>query len=490
MKDLSNYGEYELFSHLYDKIISREISAFSELRDYTVSITGNPKTKPVLLRAFELIKQLNWGFFASLSRTQHPKLWRELVLPDRQFIEAGDLKKTITISTLYAAMLDIHGYTKFCQDSRNNIALLHTLDRAITRDIQNICSQCNALSRREQGDNIVVIAASASDALTAALGIVDYFSNVKTLRNPQLNTLRSEDAASLPVFKISGGITGGKIPMIITEEGNLAGTLLNTAARLQSRSNELSPRESKVMLTKKVYLTAQEEHTAIFRDKELFFFDTGPIEFKGVLLPTCELIFNPKDAYKAQYQGELLSLIEAIKEGHWEQRVYLDLLSLMSKAAISMPRFKISLKQPIDGVMDITNELFDHTCKIASGVYCNDNDYFYAVELLSHCIQIMEATPDFDRLILDYARAVLDKYRTLLRRYEELIDKQVDANLVNIFDAQRLKVYNAASDSIGLYEKLRDAARNSPFMKKKELWKALIAQNREKLSVTIYSGKK
>jgi hypothetical protein len=110
----------------------------------------------------------------------------------------------------------------------------------------------------------VVVAASAADAITVTLAIFDYFSKTNVVNDPDIPTKRAGDATILPAFKLTGGITGGNtsVPLIITEQGNLAGFLLNSGARLQTRANELSPQESRVMITKQVQMSYVKENSA------------------------------------------------------------------------------------------------------------------------------------------------------------------------------------------------------------------------------------
>ncbi|MDR3148216.1 MAG: hypothetical protein LBU00_07570, partial [Treponema sp.] len=195
---------------MYDHVVSRELRTFSALMAFAEPILRSQRIYPVLMRVFELIKKLNWGFFANITPTTHKKLWKELVIPDKTFPEAGDLKRTLQISNLYISMLDIHGYTKFCQESRTNLSRLHTLDRVINHEIQQIAGQCQSVSRRERGDEIVVISAGATDALTVTLSIIDYFAKTSVVDDPAIPNKRvGDEANNLPVFKISAGITGG-----------------------------------------------------------------------------------------------------------------------------------------------------------------------------------------------------------------------------------------------------------------------------------------
>ncbi|MDR2144318.1 MAG: hypothetical protein LBP29_08115, partial [Treponema sp.] len=385
MKDFAEYSkttsEYELFSFFHDRIVNREIIAFSQLVNFAAPIIRDSRCHPVITRCFELIKQLNWGFFARINPTSHRKLWRELVIPDKNFPEAGDLKPTLQISNLYISMLDIHGFTKFCMDSRKNLSLMHTLDKAINHEIRHIADLCGSASRRERGDEIVVISASATDALMATLSIIDYFAKTSVVGDPNISTRRTGDAAILPVFKISAGITGGNTtsPLIMTEEGYLSGFLLNSGARLQTRANELSPRESRVMIAKQVYMSFQKENVlekcSLVKNKAVYFLDTGLIEFKGVQIPTCEVVFKEEDRYKEKFSEELVRLFGAIRENLWEQRIFLSLIELLSRVAVEMPKFNITPHSPILGMQSITNDSFKQLCRKAMVAYIHEEDY-------------------------------------------------------------------------------------------------------------------
>ncbi|MDR0877159.1 MAG: hypothetical protein LBN21_03835 [Treponema sp.] len=501
MKDLTEYNETvsdnELFSFLYDKILNREFVKFSQLKEYAAPVLRDKRSQPVIMRCFELIKRLYWGFFAGISLATHRRLWRELVIADKNFPEAGDLKDTLTVSNLYISMMDIHGYTKFCQDSRKNLSLQHTLDRAIYNEIQNISRQCGAVSQRERGDEIVLVAATATDALTATLGIIDFFSKTNVVDDLAIPTKRVGDTAVLPVFKMTAGITGGNTssPLIITEQGNLAGFLLNTGARLQTRANELSARESRVMVTKQVYMNFQKENVgekcSLARNNAVYFFDTGMIEFKGVQLPSCEAVFKPEDRYKENFSEEMVRLFGSIKENLWEQRIFMDMMELISKAAREMQPFNVTPLKPISGMQTITNDSVVQLCNIGLKAYLHDEDYITAVEILHNFINIIEMIPSFDRLVLDYIKGITDKYDILLDSYNKSIDKEIDDKAATIFTGNYYKTWQAAKNATVIYEKLKGIGRKSnAITKKKALWYNLIKKYQEKMVFTLHSGKK
>jgi len=501
VKNIGEYNsgmtEYEFFSFLYDKIISKEVTAFSKLRELIAPAIKDKWTHPVIMRAFQLLKSLNWGFFAAISPTTHKKLWKEIIIPDRDFPEAGDLKKTLQISNLYIAMLDIHGYTKFCMESRKNLSMMHNLDWAIENEIRRISTQCGAISQRERGDEMVVVAASAKDAVMVTLCIIDYFGKTDIVRDPDVPTKRTGNAENLPIFKISAGITGGNTqsPLIITERGNLSGFLLNSGARLQTRANELSPKESRVMIAKQVMMNYEKENAVeqcvLARNNAIYFFDTGHIEFKGVMIPTCEIVFMESERYKEKFAPEMNRLMESIDQNLWEQRIFADILALMVKAAAVMPAFSVTPQVQIDNIQTITNDSLVHLGKKAMAAYLREEDYNLAVTLLHDFVEIVEMIPSFDRLILDYLKGISAKYTMLLDMYNENISRQIEEKSSGIFLSNYATAWAAAKKGVSMHAKLCEMGKNSELVaKKKNLWCFLIKQNQKELEFSMYAGKK
>jgi len=501
VKDLTEYtestSEYELYSFLSDKAVSKEISRFSHLKKLCEPILKSQRTHPVIMRVFEVIKQLNWGFFAEMKKETHSRLWRELVIPDSKFPDAGDLKDTLQISNLYIAMLDIHGYTQFCMDSRKNLSMMHTLDWAMNTGARRISAACQAISQRERGDEVVVVAATATDALTVTLAIMDFFAKTNVVDNPKIPTKREGNVDALPLFKISAGITGGNTqsPLIITEQGNLSGFLLNSGARLQTRANELSGKESRIMVAKQVYMNYMKENEKdpcnLFRNNTVYFLDTGQIEFKGVQIPSCEAVFKSEDMYKEKFSEEMIQLFNSIKENLWEQKIFQDMMNLLTKAASVMPKFTVVPPTPVSGMQTITNESFQQLCRMALKAYNSDEDYSTAVSLLKTFVSLISEIPKFERLILDYLRGVTDKYDQLLVVYLETIDKEIDNRAQVIFQGNLLKAWQASKNAVTVYEKLKAMGRKSNEVpKKKALWYNLIKQRSEQMEFVLHSGKK
>jgi hypothetical protein len=363
--------------------------------------------------------------------------------------------------------------------------------------VRRISTACQAVSQRERGDEMVVVAASATDALTVTLAIIDDFGKGTVVNDPRIPTRREGNAEALPLFKISAGITGGNTqsPLIITEKGNLSGFLLNSGARLQTRANELSGKETRIMVARQVYMNFmkenEKERCSLYKNNAIYFLDTGQIEFKGVQIPSCEAVFKAEDRYKEQFSEELTRLFDSIKQNLWEQKIFVDLMDLLSKAAQVMAKFTVTPPVPINGMQTVTNESFMQLCRIATKAYMLDEDYSAAVNMLKTLISLIEQIPHFERLILDYLRGITDKYDMLLGSYLETIDKEMEARVQQIFQGNYLKAWVAAKNAVTVYEKLKTMGRKSKEVpKKKALWYNLIKQNAEQMAFVLHSGKK
>jgi hypothetical protein len=195
--------------------------------------------------------------------------------------------------------------------------------------------------------------------------------------------------------------------------------------------------------------------------------------------------------YKEKVSAEMVQLFNAIKENLWEQRIFQDLMTLVSKAAHVMPKFSYVPPTPINGMQTIANESVEQLCRLALKAYNHDEDYNAAVNMLKTLISILEAVPKFERLILDYLRGITDKYEMLLKSYLETIEKEIDSRAQAIFQGNYFKAWLAAKNAVGVYEKLKAMGRQSKEIpKKKALWYNLIKQKSEQMEFVLHSGKK
>jgi len=249
------------------------------------------------------------------------------------------------------------------------------------------------------------------------------------------------------------------------------------------------------MVAKQVQMNFIKENQTIkcplLKKNAVYFFDTGHIEFKGVMIPTCEVVFKEEERYKERFSEEITRLFASTKESLWEQKIFNDLLELLIKVASVMPKFTITPKKPIYGMSSITNDSFMQLCRFAKKAYAHDEDYATAVDVLKQFIVLIEAIQGYDRLILDYLKGITDKYDMLLKRYQAAIDAEVEEKAVQIFQGQYQKAYQAAKHGATMYEKLKVMGRKSPVItKKKTLWFNLIKENKEQMMFSLYSGKK
>jgi hypothetical protein len=238
--------------------------------------------------------------------------------------------------------------------------------------------------------------------------------------------------------------------------------------------------------------TAQKKCTLMQNDS-IYFFDTGQIEFKGVLIPTCEVVFDTNERYKENFSEEMVKLFSSIRENLWEQRIFQDLVDLLIKVVQTMPKFNITLPQSvtINNMQTIVNDSYVQLCRLAMKAYGMDEDYYQAIELLRNLIFISDLIPSFDRLVLDYLKGITEKYNILLDAFETHIDKEVDEKAAQIFHGAYYKTWLAAKNGYPVYKKMLAIGRKSrDITKKKTLWLSMISQNKEQLDFTLYSGKK
>ena len=345
MKDIKEYvsttSPYEILVHLYEKVLDREFTTFEALRTYASVLPNGPRTNLILKKTFDLQRKLYWGFFRDVTPDSHPKVWNAVVLPDSQFAFAGDLKRYMSIPDIYIGMVDIHGYTKYCRENRHNLSMLDLLDRMIQEDIPEIAAKEGVVSRRTQGDMILLLGASASDMLRTVLLIVDYFSKRRRIADDVKPAGRPGSGFILPEFMISAGIAGGQkyTPLIITKDGDLSGDIINTAARLQARAGKISPERNKILVTNHVYQRIQscDEKGDRGLISKVDFFNTGTIEFKGISLSVYDVVFLSTEAYRLSYRDLMEELYDALDKSMWKSKVFVDTLRVAARIADNLP---------------------------------------------------------------------------------------------------------------------------------------------------------
>ena len=498
MKDISEYTKetsiFELSAHLYERIIYGKISTFSELKDYASGVSRGPRTQIVLMNAFKLIRNLHWGFFKDIDYPSYPKVWKEIVIPDVDYKYAGNLKRNMTISSIYIAMMDIHGYTKFCRQSNRNISMLQMLDSFMQGDIGRITQGNNVVSRRARGDEIILLGTSAVDIINSVISIIDYFAKRKIIKSEELSRSRPGVKIILPDMHVTAGIAGGKIytPLIITEDGDLSGDVVNTAARLQARANKISPTETRVIITKHVrhkFLKEQKEW-GDSHESDLKFFNSGVIEFKGTAIHLYDLLFRETDFYLLDFQDEMMKLYDSLKRSLWKNRVFPDLMRLLIKVLKSMTGFRITAALGNGKKIVLRNSDLIDLSKKSLSCYSEKKDYPGALNLLNRIISYLEKVPSFDGLVLEYATSINGIYTTILNAYDIEIENLVESKIDKILSLEELKTYDLVKKHFKIYEKLRSQVRNSDELgNRKALWYKIIENKADRIELSIYSGK-
>ena len=152
---------YEVLALLTDKVLSGELASFEALKECCSPLPESAVKNRLLKQTFRLQRELYWGFFKGIGPDTFPKVWSQVVLPDRKYPFAGDLKRYMSISDIYMGMVDIHGYTRYCHKNRGNMSMLDLLDRMMQIDIPKIAATMGVVTKRSSGDQILLLGAAA-----------------------------------------------------------------------------------------------------------------------------------------------------------------------------------------------------------------------------------------------------------------------------------------------------------------------------------------
>lgn len=479
---------------LYDRIIAREITQISQVVEQTKGIALDPKQRQTMMqKAFFLIKTLNWGVFASLNARDYAILWRELVLPHPSYKFAGDLKRSMTISNVFISMLDIHGYTAFCRQSKSNLSQLHELDNFLNTTIRDVAKSNGCIGNRERGDEIVLVGGRASDILKVTFEIIQIFAREKFFKESLSADQSDKFNRILPAFNISAGISGGNTnsPMIITRKGEISGFLLNTAARLQARANKLAPKTTKIIIAKTVHTYLEKENLLQDFMKYIEFFDCGSIEFKGMSIANMEVLFRDEDKKKLKYQKVFLDLLASLRQNLWKDRVMLDCLATIDMVIYTMPPLRMDVAMPGYTTLTISNDLLRRKITIIQNSFRIQDDFITGIVKFDELIGILQQIPNFEPIVLEYGQEINDRYKMVLTLYEPELEREIEQKKGAIFTQQELRVYDYFKSNSNSLELLLEKARKSPQLsQRKILWNSLIEKKKAELDFSLYSGKK
>ena len=481
-------SERKLLYELYVKIISGELKTFDSLKKTVSKIKVTPGLRKCLYRAFELQRKLYWGFFQDLTPKAFPGLWKEIVIADSQFKFGGDLKRFMSIADIYLGLLDIHGYTRYCNDKKRNMSMVDLLDRMIYEDVNAICCENGVISKRAQGDEILVLGASASAVLKSVLQIMEYFNTQgRSFRNTVLS--KKLPGTVLPKFQISAGIAGGQkfTPLIITRDGDISGDIVNTAARLQAKANKISPDKNRIMITNHVHQRLQ---TASENDKEVFkdidFFNIGTVMFKGVNLNVFDVIFLPEEECRLQLRETMEVLYSSLEKKMWKGRIMKDSLDAASKAVsilLAAGCKDTASGRKLENQLREIIELLKKTHTLFNGMY-----YEAAVSSFSRIVDAMSAIKSLDRIVLEYLELIKQNYLSINAEYSRTLDEEVVVRLNELYSPQEKEQYLLLKKHNTMYEKIKSSTRLK-LKGRKNSWHRITNEMSEQLETHLQSFK-
>lgn len=475
---------------LINRVINGAITTFSEAKAWLATVdTDKNALRPVLADVFRLIQKLYWGVFSSMNKESHLKLWHELVIPDEETREFGDLKQYMMLSKIFVGILDIHGYTQFCEEKKNNITMLQRLDEFISTKIYQCAQAVGVIAAREMGDSVILIGSDACSLLSATFEIIQLFGKERQVH------FQSDIKADyyLPAFQVSAGIAGGQAsnPLVITEKGGLAGSLINSAARLQSRANSISSNSTKVIVEQYVLVNFEKTPNRTGFLEKLNFFYNGEIAFKGVSMKNYEVyLYNPAEHYKSQIQDYLTKLQNSINENQWQSNVFLNLCDLGSVTAKFHEPFYYSVevdRKPVH----VTNQYVDAEFRDIKNLI-GLSDFVTALDKLGFLCKVLDQCDAFDKLVLEHCVTIYNTYQIPLRKYQDLMNDYIQKNIGQVFTPDEMKVNQLYVQVEKSYQHVQKTLRQGEHMKDKRMkfWYNAIETTKQDIDFKIFSGKK
>ncbi|GAB1457569.1 hypothetical protein MASR2M48_28770 [Spirochaetota bacterium] len=470
---------YEILVHLNEKILTGDLVTFESLKRYTSLLPDGTKYATILKKAFDLQRRLYWGFFKDVSPETYPKVWSQVVIQDRDYPFGGDLKRYMSIQGVYLCMIDIHGYTRYCHEHRQNMSMLDLLDRMLQVDVPMLAAQSRVISKRAHGDEILLLGTSASDILEAVLRIVSYFSKRKRLEEGPPGKAGID--IMLPEFFMSAGIAGGQsyASFIITRDGDVSGDIVNTAARLQARANAIAPNTNKILLTSQVY---QKLKGSALRDIDgintVDFFNANAVEFKGVNLSVYEIIFLETEAFRISYRDVMEELYAAIDKSMWKSKIFELAMDLATRLATNMPT---------EARSGVDSKSLVNLIKCASEFFATER-YEKALAAYAMLTVQLSNVPGIDGLAIEYMQRIGENYSRILGSFVSCLDCEVEQNLKTMYGQKELENFMAISKHHAMYDELRDSARLR-IRGRKAIWFREADKIATELSIRIQSRK-
>lgn len=481
------------FLELVDLILSGKINSFSKLK-LVLSKNGIKIDKKELDVLFKLIKRLYWGIFRDLNFEDYKLLWKVLIIPDEEYPSIyGDLKKSVIVGNLYISLLDIHGYTAFCQKTRRNINSLHRLDRFVETIIKNTTKKHGVISRRERGDEVILVGCDPVDIINATFDVINLFS-----KQIPITDVEKGEEPFLPPFEISGGIAGGysTMPIIISETGDIHGLLINLSARLQSRANTISPSKTKVIIDQSTYhkfVSSNKPRTDFVKNLKFIF--NGDIEFKGGKLKVYEVYYREDEKYKDLISQHIKKLTEAISRSEWQSNIISILADIGIITSDNIPKFSKTVEIFHDNeikTIEVDNEYLSKNFMQIKYSLTNSRDYRTVMEKLGLLVKILDQVNEFDQIVKDYCKAVYKEFEKIFYEYERILVGQAKQNALDSItpsDVEVLSKFNSQKEVYSLVlSKLHSDAKS--IQKRVAIWNRAFNNVKNQINFSIYTGKK
>ena len=486
MNSIADYSDrtshHQLYAFMAQKIVTGEIDNYGDVLDILETLPRDRRVQWVYPRLFALVRSIYWGFLKNLDKKTYPSMWNSFVIEDPQFPGTGRLKRNSKILTLFAGIMDIHGYTSFCQKAGRNLSMLQLLDDCIQDDITAIAQQYGVLCQRSRGDEIILLGCKASAVFFTAMSIIDYFGKKHVIQNKGFQMSRAGNRIMLPDMKVSAGISGGHkyTPLLVTSNGDLSGHLINSAARLQSRANKLAPRDTKLLLTRQV-LTKLQIEMNINRDvrdrlKDVYFRNSGGVEFKGTQMWVVDVIFHKEELYKKKMDAGFERLYSAVAKGLWDRQIYEEVMSLVRTALTHMHQFTVT----IEHYGKIRNVDIVSLCNRGLEEFLNSNQFDKALETMETVHYFVCSIPEFDHLLLEYLQEITKGYQHLRIAYLEALENVLEEKAEFLLELEMRDVYVKAKKEVDTYNKIRKLAMEHPKVgNRKALWLRIVSDTRK-----------
>ena len=498
IKDLTaETTSYELFTHVYWQVVTRHLRSFSDLVNYLECVEEGARKDYVLQSAFPLIREIYWGFFRDLNPKSYPVLWGQLALPNSDYPFGGELKLSMSITDIYCAFIDIHGYTEFSKN-RNDATLLRLLDDCIEEDVKALCRENNVIGNRARGDEIILIGISAYDVVNSVVLIADYFGERKLTGKREFVKRRRGEFNKLPDLSVSAGIAGGRkyTSLVITKAGDLSGTVVNTAARLQSRANRFSSAATRILTTQNVRLKYESDtakrYAPMFTPSQMAFLDVGYFSFKGLDMRITEILVDKAVMHRLEYKESLVRFLDAVENNRWTESVFLELADLMIEVCKAMPKFELSSPENKDvsergesGNTVVIRRLNEAAERFSAG-----RDFSEALDALSDALRILEDVPGTDSFLLMYGEGVEAAYRKVCCAYDNHIEGYTEKNRKVLFLSDENAEFDRLCRAVRFHETMKsDLVGRVDAEKRRRLWNKLIKQMEPTLEDSLYLGK-